>query len=110
MIEQILPGLFQVKLPFPGNPLRDINTYIIKYGDQALMVDNGIDQDETREALTKGIRELEIDPAKTRFFITHGHPDHCGNTPVLANARSVIHVSKADIDMLSYGSEEGNRC
>jgi glyoxylase-like metal-dependent hydrolase (beta-lactamase superfamily II) len=106
MIEQILPGLFQVKVPFQGNPLRDINVYIIKDGDKSLMVDNGIDLPETRRELFDDIRKLGLNLEKTEFFITHSHPDHCSNTALLANLNSVIYMGKADIDMLSYGSLE----
>jgi glyoxylase-like metal-dependent hydrolase (beta-lactamase superfamily II) len=106
MIEQVFPGLFQIKVPFQGNPLQDINVYIIRDGDKSLMVDNGIDLPETRRELLDDIRELGLDLKKTEFFITHSHPDHCSNTPVLANLDSVIYLGKADIAMLSYGSGE----
>jgi glyoxylase-like metal-dependent hydrolase (beta-lactamase superfamily II) len=106
MIEQILPGLFQVKVPFQGNPLRDINVYIIRDGDKSFMVDNGIDLPETRRELLDDIRKLGLDLDKTEFFITHSHPDHCSNTPILANLNSVIYMGKADIAMLGYGSLE----
>jgi glyoxylase-like metal-dependent hydrolase (beta-lactamase superfamily II) len=106
MIEQIFPDLFRIKVPFYGNPLRDINVYIIKDGAKSLMVDNGIDLAETRRELLDDIRTLGLDLEKTEFFITHAHPDHCSNTPVLANLNSLIYIGKADIDMLSYGSLE----
>ncbi len=109
MIKQLLPGLFHVKLPFPKNPLRDINVYIVKDGDRSLMIDNGIDFAETRAELFKDIKELGLTPEKTEFFITHYHPDHCSNTPLLANLDSVIYIGEADIKMLSYGTSEGRR-
>jgi glyoxylase-like metal-dependent hydrolase (beta-lactamase superfamily II) len=109
MIEQILPDLFQIKLPFHGNPLRDVNVYIIKDGEKALMVDNGIDLAVTRKELFDDIKKLGLNLEKTEFFITHSHPDHCSNTPVLANLESVIYMGKADISMLSYGSTESQK-
>jgi glyoxylase-like metal-dependent hydrolase (beta-lactamase superfamily II) len=106
MLTEISPGLYQSKLPFQGNPLRDINVYIIKNQAQALMVDNGIDLAETRQELLKDIRQLDLDLAQTDFFITHGHPDHCSNTPFLAHPESQIYMGQADIEMLNYGSAE----
>jgi glyoxylase-like metal-dependent hydrolase (beta-lactamase superfamily II) len=103
MLEQILPGIFQIKVPFPGNPLKDINIYVIKGKNKSLMVDNGIDLPATRQELYDDIAKIGLDLKHADFFITHS-PDHCSNTPVLAGPESEIYIGRADVEMLSYGS------
>jgi glyoxylase-like metal-dependent hydrolase (beta-lactamase superfamily II) len=104
MLEQILPGLFQIKVPFSGNPLKDINIYVVKGNNKSLMVDNGIDLPESRQELYDDIARIGLDLKHTDFFITHSHPDHCSNTTVLAGLDSEIYIGQADVEMLSYGS------
>jgi glyoxylase-like metal-dependent hydrolase (beta-lactamase superfamily II) len=103
MLEEILPALFQIKVPFPGNPLKDINIYVIKGKNKSLMVDNGIDLPATRQELCSDIAKIGLDLKHTDFFITHSHPDHCSNTSVLAGPDSEIYIGRTDVEMLSYG-------
>jgi glyoxylase-like metal-dependent hydrolase (beta-lactamase superfamily II) len=104
MIQELLPGLFQSKVPFPENPLRDINIYIIKGKERWLMVDNGMDLPVTWQELQADIKKIEMDLKSTDFFITHGHPDHCSNTGVLAAADAKVYLGHADLRILYYGN------
>jgi glyoxylase-like metal-dependent hydrolase (beta-lactamase superfamily II) len=104
MIQEILPGLFHSKVPFPENPLRDINIYIIKGKERALMVDNGMDLPSTWQELQADISQINLDLKQTDFFITHGHPDHCSNTNVLASTDAKVYLGREDLRMLYYGS------
>ena len=106
MITEILPGFYQVKLPFPSNPLRDCNVYIVKGGDKSLMVDTGIDFPESRGELLDGIKKLGVDLKRTEFFLTHMHVDHTGNIVVLADDNSTVYFSRPDAAILDYNSPE----
>jgi glyoxylase-like metal-dependent hydrolase (beta-lactamase superfamily II) len=106
MITEIIPGFYQVKLPFPRNPLRDCNVYIIRGGDKSLMVDTGIDLPEAQSELLDAIKNLGIDLKKTEFFLTHMHVDHTGNLIVLADDNSTVYFSHPDAAILDYNSPE----
>ncbi|MFH0847290.1 MAG: MBL fold metallo-hydrolase [Chloroflexota bacterium] len=101
MIQEIMPGLYQIQVPFSSSPLRNINIYIVKNGTRALMVDTGINLDECRDNVLAGLKSLGVDLSQTDFFITHMHPDHTGLLPKLVTQNSVVYFSRADFDLLN---------
>lgn len=96
MIEEILPGFYRVQLPFPKNPLRNINCYVARADGKSLIIDTGIDLDESRETMLSGLRELGVDLKKTDFFITHMHRDHIGLLSKLISETSVVYFNRPD--------------
>jgi glyoxylase-like metal-dependent hydrolase (beta-lactamase superfamily II) len=96
LIEEILPGFFLLKLPFPRNPLRDCNVYLIRGDNQYLMVDSGMDIEECRSELITSTRKLGVDLTRTAFLLTHSHPDHTGNIAAIARADSTIYFGRPD--------------
>ncbi len=96
MIEEILPNFYQIKLPFPRNPLRDCNVYLIKDTDRSLLVDSGMDIDECRTELLGSVKKLDVDLTKTAFFLTHSHPDHTGNIAAVARDDATVYLGKPD--------------
>jgi glyoxylase-like metal-dependent hydrolase (beta-lactamase superfamily II) len=106
MITEIVPGFYQLKIPFPRNPLRDCNIYFIRGADKNLMVDTGIDFPESRGELLGDLKKLAVDLKKTEFFLTHMHVDHTGNIVVLADDASTVYFSRPDAAILDYNSPE----
>ncbi len=106
MITEITSGLYQIKLPFPRNPLRDCNIYVFKGKDRSLMVDTGIDVPESRAELLSDVKKLGLDLKRTEFFLTHMHVDHTSNINVLADDSSTIYFSHPDAAMLDYNNPE----
>ena len=72
MVTQVAPNLYRIPVPLPGNPLRNLNAYLIR-GDRNLLVDTGFRQEECRTALKAGLAELGVDMANTDIFLTHLH-------------------------------------
>ena len=70
--------IYRLEIPLPGNPLRAVNSYVIKGGERNLIIDTGMNREECREAIDAGLRELGIDLEITDLFITHMHADHPG--------------------------------
>jgi len=97
VIEEILPGFFMIKLPFPRNPLRDCNVYLIRDTDKTLLVDSGMDIEESRSALLDSLKKLGVDLAKTEFLLTHSHPDHTGNIAAIARDDATVYFGRADV-------------
>jgi len=109
MIEEILPNFYLIKLPFPRNPLRDCNVYLIKDTDRSLMVDSGMDIDDCRNVLIDDTKRLDVDLTKTEFFLTHSHPDHTGNIAALAKDDSTVYFGQPDAAMMRLSTPELRR-
>lgn len=87
MAEEITPGIFRIVVPLPGSPLKSINSHLIKgkKGGRHLLVDNGFNHPESREALLAGLAEAGVRPEELDLFITHCHADHLGMTHFLSH-------------------------
>jgi len=71
MIEEILANLYKIEIPLPDNPLKALNSYVIRNSERNLIIDTGWNQEECMNAIQTGLRELGVDIRKTDFFITH---------------------------------------
>jgi glyoxylase-like metal-dependent hydrolase (beta-lactamase superfamily II) len=100
MIQQILPNLYKVEVPLPGNPLKATNSYLIKTREQNLIIDTGMNREECMKAIRVALRKLDIGLEKTDFFITHFHADHLGLVPNLATASSKIYFNRIEANLL----------
>jgi glyoxylase-like metal-dependent hydrolase (beta-lactamase superfamily II) len=103
MIEEIFTNLYRIEIPLPQNPLKAINSYVIKASERNLIIDTGWNQDECMNAMLAGLRELGVDIKKTDFFITHLHSDHLGLVSTLAPETSKIFFNQPDADRFNSG-------
>ena len=103
MIEQLLPNLYKIEIPLPKNPLKALNSYVIKSSQRNLIIDTGWNQEDSKNAMQTGLRELEIDIRKTDFFITHLHSDHLGLVSNLATSTSTIYFNQKDAERFNSG-------
>lgn len=95
MVTQVAERLFRIPVPLPGNPLKNLNAYLIQ-GPRNLLVDTGFRQAECRQALLAGLAELQVSLADTDLFLTHLHSDHAGLAPELLSPTSRIFISATD--------------
>jgi glyoxylase-like metal-dependent hydrolase (beta-lactamase superfamily II) len=91
---EVAPGVFRLELPMPFE-LRHVNVFLVRDGDGFVLVDTGLQTDDSRQALNQKLDALKV-PLKrvTRILITHIHPDHFGLAAELrerAGAELVIH-------------------
>jgi glyoxylase-like metal-dependent hydrolase (beta-lactamase superfamily II) len=96
MIEEILPGLWRIEVPLPDNPLKSINSYLIKGEGRFLIIDTGMNVKESIAALSAGLKKLEVDLEKVDFFITHLHHDHMGLLSTLATEKSKVYFNQPE--------------
>ncbi len=92
MIEKITSGLYRIQIPLPRNPLRYVNSYLIKGDERSLIIDTGFNMDVCYMEMTKALKVLDVEPNKTDFFITHLHADHSGLIDRIAS-HSDVYVS-----------------
>ncbi len=101
MIEEILPNLYKIEVPLPQNPLKAINSYVIKAQEQSLIIDTGMNREECLSVISPGLKELDVDLNKADFFITHLHADHLGLVSTLATDTSKIYFNQPDADIIN---------
>jgi len=104
MVKEILTDLYKIDIPLPMNPLKTLNSYVIKAPERNLIIDTGWNQEECLNAMQAGLRELGVDIRKTDLFITHLHADHLGLAPFLASETSTIYFNQPDADRIRSGT------
>ena len=100
MVEEILPCLYRVVVPLPGNPLREVNSFVLTSEDRNLIVDTGMNRIECRSALEVGLAEIGVDLETTDFIATHYHADHQGLVPTLIREGSRAFMGELDIPVM----------
>ncbi|MEN6348328.1 MAG: MBL fold metallo-hydrolase [Syntrophomonas sp.] len=107
VLQEVLKDIYQIKVPLPNNPLRSINSYLIKDRNRSLLIDTGFNLPQCKLALQRGIESLGLDWSKIDFFITHFHGDHYGLVEELAGEKSTIYFSEADAKVVQGGRMAG---
>lgn len=107
MYTQIEGNIYTIPVPLPNNPLRQLNSYIIKGEERSLVIDTGFNRAECRAALTEGLAEIGIDMERADIFLTHLHADHSGLAAELASADSKIYISRRDGELLTMSMTKG---
>ena len=97
-MEQLGRDFYRIEVPLPNNPLRAVNSYVIKSPERNLIIDTGMNRKACLEALQKALAELEVDLARSDFFITHLHADHMGLVETLKQNGAVIYFNQPDAD------------
>ena len=103
-MEEILPRLYRIVVPLPGNPLKEINSYVLTSDDRNLVIDTGMNRPECKEVLEPGLAELGVDLGKTDFIITHLHADHQGMVAGLIRNGSRAYMGEDDASRLKAGT------
>lgn len=103
MVEEIIKGIYRIPVPLPNNPLRELNSYVIKGEGRTLVVDTGFRLEACRQALFQGLSELHISPEETDVLLTHLHSDHAGLAAEVASRDGQhIYVSRPDRELLDF--------
>lgn len=92
------PDVFEVRVPFENISTSHTNCYIVKDGDDALVIDTGAPSDEGCTILDETLDELGVDRARLRFFLTHLHLDHAGLVDRVALPGAKLYVSSVDFE------------
>jgi glyoxylase-like metal-dependent hydrolase (beta-lactamase superfamily II) len=100
MAEEIFSNLFREAIPLPQNPLKAINSYVVKGEGRFLMIDTGMNRPECLQAMEGYVKEIGVDLQRTDFFITHLHADHLGLVSELARPSSKIYFNHPDAEVI----------
>lgn len=92
---EIIPGIYQIKLPLKDNPLGYINTYLLGGVDGWTLLDTGWNDEESFDTFSNAISELGLKFTDINLIMTtHMHPDHfglAGRFKELSGARLALH-------------------
>ena len=72
------PLIYRIAVELPENPLKALNSYVLRSGGKNLIIDTGFHRPECHTSLWNGIRELGLDLKNSVLFLTHLHADHIG--------------------------------
>lgn len=92
------PDVFEVKVPFKNVSTNATNCYIVRDGDDVLVVDTGAPTEEGAALLKEAFDELGIDRAHARYFLTHMHLDHAGLVDAVVPSGARVYVSSVDFE------------
>lgn len=95
-MREVFPKIYLKEIPLRDNPLRSINIFIIKDGDESLIIDTGFDTDEIKFFTHEYIDDLDLDLSRTSLFLTHLHSDHIGLAAYFSNLGLKIYLSEVD--------------
>lgn len=102
------PEIYRMLIPLPENPLKTLNSYLIKSENRNLLIDTGFNRPECHEALIENLKELNVDMEKTDIFLTHLHSDHTGLINKIAHKNSKVYIGKIDYEYMFENLEGFN--
>ena len=100
MNEKIVDGIYRIPVPLPGNPLKELNSYLIVGGKRPVLIDTGFRVTASRQALINGLAEVGFAMGEVDVLLTHFHSDHSGLAIEVAG-QNPIYASEADTEFLS---------
>ncbi len=100
-MKRVLPGICQLQLPIPDNPLEYTNTYLIQGDGEALLIDAGWNGEEALRSLKEQLTEIGIGfEDVSQIVITHAHIDHyglAGRLRQLSRAKIALHYLEKEL-------------
>ena len=95
MAERVTQNLWRLDIPLEGNPLKNLNSYLI-VGERSLLIDTGFRWESCRVAMERQLAEIGVDRARMAIFRTQLHSDHTGLAPTLIRPGCRIYIGRID--------------
>jgi len=105
--EEVAENIFRIPVPLPGNPLKELNSYLIRDPERSLLIDTGFRLAACKEALLRGLEELGEDPGAVDIFLTHLHADHSGLSSEIIGDDRLIFINQKDFLRLDKLPRDG---
>lgn len=100
------PDIYRIRVPLTGNPLKNLNVYVIKSKGQCLVIDTGFNTEECKNAFLAGLAELDVDITTAHLYITHMHFDHMGLADLFMGEKNRIYMGEKEYKYY-YQAETG---
>ncbi|MGI6575820.1 MAG: MBL fold metallo-hydrolase [bacterium] len=108
MLEKVYENIYRSQVPLPNNPLKALNSYIIKGKEKTVIIDTGFNCKESKEVFYGDLDKLKVDMKTAEVVITHLHADHSGLAHELAQKGAQIFMSRGDGEAAKRLREESN--
>ncbi len=100
-MKQILPDVYQLRLPLPDATVDHVNVYVVRMAHGCLLVDTGLDSASCFESLAGQLDEIGFAASDIRRIIgTHLHPDHygmAGRLREISGAEIALHAREVEL-------------
>jgi len=106
MKTEIFPNIFQIRIPLPHNPLKHINSYLIRAEEGSLLIDTGLNFPESLKVLWEALSEAGVlaGAQLEKILLTHFHVDHVGLIPrikeVFDDVELLLHPTEVELSKL----------
>jgi glyoxylase-like metal-dependent hydrolase (beta-lactamase superfamily II) len=94
--EEVARNIYRIPVTLPNNPLKVLNSYLIKDPERSLLIDTGFRLEECKADLLAGLAELHEDPSLLDIFVTHMHADHTGLAMAIVGKDRKVMISEVD--------------
>ena len=92
------PDVYCVRVPFVNLGSGESNCYIVRDGDDCLVVDPGAANDVGMRRVRNALFELGVAPGECKVFLTHTHFDHAEAARVLFPEGTCVYVSEVGFE------------
>jgi len=99
-MEKIGRNIYRIGVPLRGNPLKEVNSYLMIGNERDLLIDTGFRREECIQALRNGLEEAGSNSERVDVFLTHLHSDHSGMAAEIAGAASRIFINEKDLELM----------
>ncbi len=103
------PSVYCISVPTGLKSHDPTNAYLVDCGERALLVDTGVCEERSLEAITLARRQIGFAPEDVDVFLTHHHFDHRGLAFSVGGPDSRIFMTRADADAVAYEQTEAFR-
>lgn len=97
----IEPEIWRIRVDMPDNPLRYLNAYVLRDGEESLLIDTGFNRAECEHDLTEGLQDIGVEGSCMKVLLTHLHSDHCGLARQMIERGARLYMGSIDYAMLS---------
>ena len=94
--EEVYKNIYRIPVKLPNNPLKELNSYLIRDPERSLLIDTGFRIPACKEALLAGLEKLGEKPETVDIFLTHLHADHSGLASEIIGDNRHIFISEVD--------------
>jgi len=109
-MNEIIPGIYQLQIPIPDNPLEYTKAYLVQGDDEYLLIDTGWNDEAAFRSLKKQLAEIGINWKDiSQILVTHAYRDHyglAGRLKQLSRARISLHYREIDLLASRYQNIE----
>lgn len=91
------PEIYQLRVPFANVVTTETNVYVLRDGDDVLVVDSGAPTEGAALYFAAALEELGVDPRRARYFLTHLHFDHAGLAGDFVPEEATVYLGRHEL-------------